>query len=169
MSLVDTRSFHLPGNVPARKPLPSHQPIPQVHIHSDQAYPRQLQMDPNRQKALQSHSRTRTASSSIFPTTSESQSQSAYSGVPQNTNPVSYQAHMNQHAPTARRTPSNATTSTTSIGQIPNIPVRQNSGASLTRSTSSRSGSSPTSYVALMRKQKATVWSDRAQVCNSFV
>lgn len=41
------------------------------------------------------------------------------------------------------------------------VPIRSNSG--LRRSSSSRSGNSPTSYVALMRKQKATVWCDRAQ------
>ncbi|KAL9054100.1 MAG: hypothetical protein Q9162_004357 [Coniocarpon cinnabarinum] len=59
-----------------------------------------------------------------------------------------------------RRTLSNATTSTAST----NGGRKHSAGAStLQRTTSSRSGSSPTSYVALMRKQKATVWSDRAQ------
>ncbi|MCJ1475786.1 hypothetical protein MMC13_004450 [Lambiella insularis] len=47
------------------------------------------------------------------------------------------------------------------------IPTRTSStvSISLRRSTSSRSGQSmtPTSYVALMRKQKATVWCDRSQ------
>lgn len=86
---------------------------------------------------------------------------------PTNTNPISHQAYMNQYNPTARRTLSNATTSTSSTG---NGPARANSTSSsqLQRSTSSRSGSSPNSYVALMRKQKATVWCDRAQVCQDF-
>ena len=54
----------------------------------------------------------------------------------------------------ARRTLSNATTSTTSSSSLPH------------RTSSNRSGSStiqPTSYVALLRKQKATVWCDRSQ------
>ncbi|KAF2852054.1 hypothetical protein T440DRAFT_488649 [Plenodomus tracheiphilus IPT5] len=59
-------------------------------------------------------------------------------------------------------------TTSTMNSQYPNpsttgTPNRSNSGA-LRRSSSSRSGgNSPTSYVALMRKQKATVWCDRAQ------
>ncbi|MCJ1294612.1 hypothetical protein MMC34_006170 [Xylographa carneopallida] len=55
-------------------------------------------------------------------------------------------------------------TTSTSSGMIP---TRTSSTVSinLRRSTSSRSGQSmtPTSYVALMRKQKATVWCDRSQ------
>lgn len=64
-----------------------------------------------------------------------------------------------------RRTLSSSTGSITST-LAPAAPVRMNSAASslLYRSTSSRSGTAPTSYVALMRKQKATVWCDRAQV-----
>jgi len=41
--------------------------------------------------------------------------------------------------------------------------VGTNMSGSIRRSTSSRSSSSPTSYVALMRKQKGTVWCDRSQ------
>lgn len=62
----------------------------------------------------------------------------------------------------ARRNPSVGTFTTTSSGN----PARQSiaSSSELRRSTSSRSGGGPpTSYVALMRKQKATVWCDRAQ------
>ncbi|KAF2437129.1 hypothetical protein EJ08DRAFT_691429 [Tothia fuscella] len=55
-----------------------------------------------------------------------------------------------------RRTLSNATTSTASSG-----PSHQNS---IRRSSSGRStGPLPNSYVALLRKQKATVWCDRSQ------
>ena len=70
--------------------------------------------------------------------------------------PATYQVDING----TRRTPSNATSSTA---------YTAGSGsrydATLRRSTSSRSGSSttPSSYVLLMRKQKATVWCDRAQ------
>ncbi|KAF2841363.1 hypothetical protein M501DRAFT_1009317 [Patellaria atrata CBS 101060] len=57
-----------------------------------------------------------------------------------------------------RRTLSNATASTASTG-----PARSDNG--LRRSGSSRSTNTTTgsSYVALMRRQKATVWCDRAQ------
>ncbi|GAB7342776.1 hypothetical protein MBLNU457_g0914t1 [Dothideomycetes sp. NU457] len=66
-----------------------------------------------------------------------------------------------------RRTPSNATSSTASSSSPgPNNLARAPTNPSITsdirRSTSSRSANS-TSYVALMRKQKATVWCDRAQ------
>ncbi|KAJ9629343.1 hypothetical protein H2203_001716, partial [Taxawa tesnikishii (nom. ined.)] len=73
--------------------------------------------------------------------------------------------------PTTRRTLSNATSSTSSTANsgTPNpalarAPTGQIStyASSIRRSTSSRS-TAPTSYVALMRKQKATVWCDRAQ------
>ncbi|KXS99044.1 hypothetical protein AC578_6944 [Pseudocercospora eumusae] len=64
-----------------------------------------------------------------------------------------------------RRTLSNATGSSTSSqnSNLQRAPTNMTNG--VRRSTSSRSQSSlsPTSYVALMRKQKATVWCDRAQ------
>ena len=64
-----------------------------------------------------------------------------------------------------RRTPSNATSSTASStgGQSS---VQRHSGihrSGSARSLTGSSSSSPTSYVALLRKQKATVWCDRAQ------
>lgn len=71
----------------------------------------------------------------------------------------------------SRRTLSNATSSTSASYNVPSV-NRPNSGgpssysSSIRRSTSSRSGASqgpPSSYVALLRKQKATVWCDRAQ------
>lgn len=96
-----------------------------------------------------SHSRTRTVSSNVLP--------------PQ---PYAQQPPpppMNQ----SRRTLSNATTSTTSTAS--SLQHRTQPGppssyaSSIRRSTSSRSNNTPSSYVALMRKQKATVWCDRAQ------
>lgn len=73
----------------------------------------------------------------------------------------SYQSTMKNNT---RRTPSNATSSTYNNGFIPGR-TPSTVSVSLRRSTSSRSGASitPSSYVALMRKQKATVWCDRAQ------
>jgi hypothetical protein len=71
-------------------------------------------------------------------------------------NQASYSTMNSIGGSTARRTLSNATTSTTSSG-----PSHQNS---IRRSSSGRStGPAATSYVALLRKQKATVWCDRSQ------
>ncbi|KAI1437497.1 hypothetical protein GGR50DRAFT_76711 [Xylaria sp. CBS 124048] len=67
----------------------------------------------------------------------------------------------------ARRSPSVNTFSTTSSHALPPAAFRTSPTGDIRRSTSSGStntNSAPqTSYVALLRKQKATVWSDRAQ------
>ena len=98
-----------------------------------------------------SHSRTCNTSSSIFPF------------APQPTQ-ASTANNVNQSTFTPKRTPSNSTFSTVGSGSNGPLPTRQAS-TDLRCSTSSRSGASqqPTSYVALMRKQKATVWCDREQ------
>jgi len=92
------------------------------------------------------HSRTRTTSSGVFP--------AAPSPTTSTMNSQQYPQQM--YSGGLRRTPTSSTSSTTGT------PGRTNSGA-LRRSSSTRSGNSPSSYVALMRKQKATVWCDRAQ------
>ena len=66
----------------------------------------------------------------------------------------------------SRRTPSQSTTSTShSNTGYPPSRTPSNVSSILSRNASTRSGASttPGSYVALMRKQKATVWCDRAQ------
>ncbi|USW51628.1 hypothetical protein Slin15195_G049470 [Septoria linicola] len=119
-----------------------------------------------------SHSRARTNSSGVMPIYNTSHSpplpstSSAYSMTQQQPQP-----QQQQYAPQPsqqRRTLSNATSSTSSSNtNLNRAPTNSNysTAASVRRSTSSRSNSSisPTSYVALMRKQKATVWCDRAQ------
>ncbi|EMC93762.1 hypothetical protein BAUCODRAFT_124521 [Baudoinia panamericana UAMH 10762] len=84
---------------------------------------------------------------------------------------TSQQAAIDAYGQSSRRTPSNGTIST-AASTSPNPGLQRaptTSGFSVAsaprRSTSSRSTSSlsPTSYVALMRRQKATVWCDRAQ------
>lgn len=75
---------------------------------------------------------------------------------------ASRQTIPNQYSPMARRTMSNATDSTSPTGGGGILPVRTNSGVS-SNTTSSRSSTSPTSYVALVRRQKGTVWCERAQ------
>jgi hypothetical protein len=122
-----------------RKPLPP----------GSAARERPLQQAPS--TTTYSHSRTRTTSSSIFPFPS-----------PPTQAPTAN--NTNQSTFTSKRTPSTGTFSTIGSGSNGPLPARQAS-TDLRRSTSSRSGASqqPTSYVALMRKQKATVWCDRAQ------
>ena len=123
------------------------QPIPQQHQQQQQ-----------QQQQARTHGHSRTVSSNIFPLPEATTSPSPA---------PTYQYTVNNN----RRTPSNATTSSkASTLNNGTFPVRTNSSmtnsaSSLRRSTSSRSGQSitPTSYVALMRKQKATVWCDRSQ------
>ncbi|GKT41152.1 uncharacterized protein ColSpa_01333 [Colletotrichum spaethianum] len=110
---------------------------------------RQQAMDSS---AVYSHSRTRTTSSNTFPMAIQSPTPMHLS-----------HAHANpqQHS---RRSPSVNTFSTTSSVPPP-AAYRTSPTNDLRRSTSSRSGGSPqpSGYVALLRKQKATVWCDRAQ------
>jgi hypothetical protein len=94
------------------------------------------------------HSRTRTTSSGVFP--------GAPSPTTSTMNTMNSQYPQQMYQSSLRRTPTSSTSSTTGT------PNRSNSG-NMRRSSSVRSGNSPTSYVALMRKQKATVWCDRAQ------
>jgi hypothetical protein len=142
-------TYQYTQNHPHRKPVPRTQP--------NQQFP----ASPS--SAVFSHSRTRTTSSNIFPTNNNSPHTS---GPLQNTlNPYPNNG-MYQGTFTSRRTPSTNTFSTTASGNGP-LPQRQSASSeqNLRRSTSSiRSGNTaPTSYVALMRKQKATVWCDRSQ------
>ncbi|KAL8825787.1 MAG: hypothetical protein Q9170_007661 [Blastenia crenularia] len=129
--------------------FPSRKPIPTPHTTTNGSRLQQL----NR----------------ILPDTDESRHQSpessqysAYSRASTQTTGSPYQN--NNAAPLSRRTPSTSTTSTTNTNHIPS---RTSSTLSnpLSRTSSARSGQSITSssYVALMRKQKATVWCDRAQ------
>ncbi|OKL64001.1 hypothetical protein UA08_00358 [Talaromyces atroroseus] len=65
--------------------------------------------------------------------------------------------------PVPSRTLSNATTSTSSTGGNRVTNTMSTASSDIHRSASSRSASAPLSYVALMRRQKGTVWCDRAQ------
>ncbi|KAI9654669.1 MAG: hypothetical protein M1821_005876 [Bathelium mastoideum] len=145
--------------IPHRKPLPAQLVQPQPH--SSQNLPPSTSVAPQ-------HSHSRTASSGILPPS-----------LINSQHPTSYQTNyqsnnMQAFGSGTRRTPSNATSSTSSTGTGGNgaHPVLNRASTSnsfnnvLRRSTSSRSSATnpaPSSYVALMRKQKATVWCDRAQ------
>lgn len=114
--------------------------------------------------AVYSHSRTRTTSSNTFPAPFQ---------PPPPAHPYNPQLQMHLVQPQPhhqRRTPSVNTFSTISSGGMaPPAAYRTSPTNDIRRSTSSRSGGTPgspqssSSYVALLRKQKATVWSDRAQ------
>ncbi|KAK3902917.1 hypothetical protein C8A05DRAFT_15082 [Staphylotrichum tortipilum] len=117
-------------------------------------------MDPA-SNAIYTHSRTRTTSSNTFPASMQ---------APFPSNPYQPQMHLAQPpANHQRRTPSVNTFSTVSSGGMaPPAAYRTSPTLDIRRSTSSRSGGTPNSpqsggYVALLRKQKATVWCDRAQ------
>ncbi|EEH21832.1 hypothetical protein PABG_04048 [Paracoccidioides brasiliensis Pb03] len=73
-----------------------------------------------------------------------------------------HQQRMNPSLPMRRS--STATSSTTSTGGKGHQPHgHPGTQVDIRRSSSSRSTNTPLGYVALMRKQKATVWCDRAQ------
>ncbi|KAF2208761.1 hypothetical protein CERZMDRAFT_87557 [Cercospora zeae-maydis SCOH1-5] len=112
------------------------------------------------------HSRARTNSSGVMPMQASPMAVAAaasYSMAQQQ-----QQQYPGPYPGQQRRTLSNATSSTSSSNtNLHRAPTNTNYNPndSVRRSTSSRSNgsASPTSYVALMRKQKATVWCDRAQ------
>ncbi|RFU30721.1 hypothetical protein B7463_g5636, partial [Scytalidium lignicola] len=131
------------ADIPRRKPMPAGfqpQPAPQ---------------------AFNNHSRTRTTSSNTFPTAYYQPQQQQHQQQQQQ----QYPSNMQINTYTSRRTPSTNTFSTSGSSGNGPVPNRQSS-TDLRRSISSRSGgasSQPSSYVALMRRQKATVWCERAQ------
>ncbi|KAL9100189.1 MAG: hypothetical protein Q9163_004410 [Psora crenata] len=77
------------------------------------------------------------------------------------TYPTASQAYNNPMF-TSRRTPSQSTTSSATFAPS-RTPSNVSSKISRTSSTKSGGSTTASSYVALMRKQKATVWCDRAQ------
>ncbi|KAI9825716.1 MAG: hypothetical protein M1826_006900 [Phylliscum demangeonii] len=123
------------------------------------------------------HSRSRTASSSVFPLAPPLRPPPAVAyPIPTTFAPAPAAGPTSRHSSSSgnRRTLSNATISSSAthsttgagagVGAGGMMPTRSPSTAtSLQRSASSRSGGSPSGYVALMRKQKATVWCDRSQ------
>ncbi|KAF2734305.1 hypothetical protein EJ04DRAFT_512556 [Polyplosphaeria fusca] len=160
MSAMTAQPAQPPYGAVHRKPVPASAPGVAARPYS-QLNPDSLQHH--------GHSRTRTTSSGIFPQPQQPPQPHPTATASPNSYTPTGTMHSSQYPtqyppqPTmsqgTRRTLSNATSSTSSTSGTPN---RSNSGA-LRRSSSSRSGNSPTSYVAMMRKQKATVWCDRAQ------
>ena len=143
---------------------------------SASTYPQQQQQHPHRKPVHAgntSRSDLRPLRQSIVPdsdftaTTQQPQNAASFSMYtrkgpqpPTSSSPPTSQQYPNSMAK-SRRTPSQSTTST---GYTPSR-TPSNVSSQLSRNASTRSGASitPGSYVALMRKQKATVWCDRAQ------
>ena len=174
--------YHRGGALPAalapghRKPLPPAKvPVNQYQVdqhfqHSPQAYsfPPSLPTKPPQFSGAQQsdpslfiHSRSRTASSSVFPI------QATTPSPPNSSNP-----HRRFSSQTSTNGISNNQSTPTMTSNQYQYHIQRsgtNNSANSTaprRSTSSRSSSTlliSTSYVALMRKQKATVWCDRSQ------
>lgn len=146
--------FRLPVHQgpPARKPVPG---MPQ-HSYPYQAYeaPRSQLSPPAAPQTT--HSRTRTTSSAVLPYASGQQQQ--YTAPPMPHHPPAMAA---PPISPARRL-SSTTTSTASTGTN-QAPQAGGTVSDLRRSASSRSANSQLGYVALMRRQKGTVWCDRAQ------
>ncbi|CAG8899800.1 unnamed protein product [Penicillium egyptiacum] len=136
---------------PARKPLSGAQHGYGGYQSYDSSRP---QLAPNLASPQTSHSRTRTTSSNVLPYSGGSQH---YHGAP----PPPPIPQMTLPRQPSRRM-SSTTTSTSSTSNHPTVHAGQ--GVSdIRRTASSRSANSQLGYVALMRRQKATVWCDRAQ------
>ena len=159
LSSNNMTDFRMPmQSVPPRKPAPQIQ-----HSYSYQAYdgglhhPQQQLPHPYQQHQLAPHP---------APTPSMVSNRNRMSAVPPAymASPQYPASPASQHSMTApmpyppSRRMSTATSSTNSTG---NHPV--SATTDIRRSTSSRSANAQLGYVALMRRQKATVWCDRAQ------
>ncbi|KAF2140227.1 uncharacterized protein K452DRAFT_230851 [Aplosporella prunicola CBS 121167] len=134
------------GRLPHRKPLP--------HTGGGGVLQPLTQIVPDEQRI---HSRSRTSSSSAFPVASPQSNTFTYTTQPYSPAMTPY------NQTTTRRTLSNATTSTSSTSTSAGAGTSARRNSDLRRSSSGRSSNAPSSYVALMRRQKATVWCDRAQ------
>jgi hypothetical protein len=162
-TLRDSRSKYL-RDIPLESAMASYSAIHRKPVGAAgiPAALRPVQPDPQQHLRQPQHTHSRTSSSGLYPEVQSivmSPTAATYSAT------TSYPSQNLGHS---RRTASTATASSTSSqGGGGGVPGRMPStvSISLRRSGSSRSGQSvnSSSYVALMRKQKATVWCDRAQ------
>ena len=159
-----------PISPPPPPPPPPRQPTfttqhpklkPSTQIERDRAN----RLNPSPATSAATHTRSRTASSTALAGPLSTLIQAGPVPAPKlNVSSPGHQANMSQYRQFNRRTSSNVTDSTSTTTGNGLIPVRTSSlSDSLRRSTSSRSTGTQTGYVALIRKQKATVWCDRSQ------
>lgn len=140
---------------PARKPVGG---MGQSHAQHPYDTPR-TQLAPHSAGAPNAHSRTRTTSSNVLPYPSGSQQYTTATAPP----PLPQTMAPPTNYPSARRLSSTTTSTASTTNNNNQMPQAGPGGPDIRRSISSRSGNSQTGYVALMRRQKATVWCDRAQ------
>ncbi|KAJ5894576.1 hypothetical protein N7495_006267 [Penicillium taxi] len=138
---------------PHRKPLPNSQ-----HGFPYQPYDAPRTVAPHLSGPPSAHSRTRTTSSNVFPYAGGAHAQHGqhYQYAPPPLTPQQSMAPPMGYPPSRRM--SSTTTSTTSTGN-----QYMHVDTDIRRSASNRSANSQLGYVALMRRQKATVWCDRVQ------
>lgn len=156
-----------PAGLPHRKPVPGYASGPQPGFMSVPAPPPQYaQPGPSRQPVHMRTASGNTINGNPAPPVNMAAAAPQYSMAQQQPQ----QRRVPVYGQPARRTLSSATSSTSSTSTntgLQRAPTNTgfNGASAPRRSTSSRStaSASPTSYVALMRKQKATVWCDRAQ------
>ena len=170
-----------PFNVPHRKPVPGPNLRPLTQITSDTSFSTSPSSAASQRNPYTSSFPTRTTSVQApqvvshhqtppqsYTTTSTSSPSAAATSTSTTANPQPY----NNAMFTSRRTPSQSTsittTTTTTSGyntytHPPPSRTPSNVSSKISRTSSTRSVITPPSYVALMRKQKATVWCDRAQ------
>lgn len=153
--MMDIRG-QAPYQLPHRKPIPPHASV----NHSDLQPLTKLVPDVDLRKPQQQRS---VSQYSDFP---PRQASRQFSGLPPSSQHQPPLQHQYQQSPAfaGRRTPSQSTSTTHNNG-FPPSRTPSNVSSHISRTSSTRSGVSvaPGSYVALMRKQKATVWCDRAQ------
>ena len=141
--------------------VPHRKPVPTQRSYNDLQQPMQQSQLQSQQLSAGNSSQPRQSLTSQPTGTSPNIPERVSPVLGSQAPPPSQQAQYGQQN---RRTLSNATSSTSSTNNgLQRVPTNS---AMPRRSTSSRSNSSasPTSYVALMRKQKGTVWCDRAQL-----
>ncbi|EAS31109.3 uncharacterized protein CIMG_06588 [Coccidioides immitis RS] len=154
--MVDYQSPAL--QAPRRKPLPTGNAGLQFQVSNIQhtLFPREHSLPANQ---YQSHPASSSSSSSFLPTPMHPLRQMTPVYPPQQ---QQHQQQYNVLLPSRR--PSNATTSTSSTGGNPHTGRHMSASQNnVSRSPSSRTTHPQVGYVALMRRQKATVWCDRTQ------
>ena len=134
---------------PSRKPISGSAQA----AYGYQSFDAPRSLAPHSASAQTTHSRTRTTSSNVLPYAASQH----YQGVPQSA------ISPNSMVPPANFSTSRRMSSTTTSTNSTGTNTMPHTETDIRRSASNRSASSQLGYVALMRRQKATVWCDRAQ------
>ncbi|KAH8702188.1 hypothetical protein BGW36DRAFT_394898 [Talaromyces proteolyticus] len=165
-----TPDYRMYKAAPPRKPVAGHAGL--QFQPAEASSPQQQGPDaPNFDKAGYAHQRNRTSSSNVLPYAGSNHHHHYNNFHPQKHHHGQFLHRPSQQHTQAPATPSagptrtlsNATSSTNSTGNNYLTQTMSSVSSDIQRSASSRSAAVPLSYVALMRRQKGTVWCDRAQ------